>query len=80
MSEAAERDRFRIGLLGLAAGDALGTTLEFESPGTFEPIDDMVERWAVPFAARSMGLRHLLQTVIAFGGLIVLLLGLLELV
>ncbi len=29
-------------LLGLAAGDALGTTLEFRRPGTFEPIDDMV--------------------------------------
>jgi ADP-ribosylglycohydrolase len=33
--------RFRGALLGLAAGDALGTTLEFASPGTFEPIDDM---------------------------------------
>ena len=42
MSEAAERDRFRGCLLGLAAGDALGTTLEFERPGSFEPIDDMV--------------------------------------
>lgn len=29
-------------MLGLAAGDALGTTLEFSAPGTFEPIDDMV--------------------------------------
>ena len=29
-------------LLGLAAGDALGTTLEFKPPGTFEPINDMV--------------------------------------
>jgi len=28
-------------LLGLAAGDALGTTLEFKSPGTFKPIKDM---------------------------------------
>ena len=26
----------------LAAGDALGTTLEFKSPGSFEPIEDMV--------------------------------------
>lgn len=34
--------RFRGALLGLAAGDALGTTLEFKPPGTFEPIDDMV--------------------------------------
>ena len=36
------RDRFRGCLLGLAAGDALGTTLEFRSPGSFEPINDMV--------------------------------------
>ena len=36
------RDRFRGCLLGLAAGDALGTTLEFRSPGSFEPIDHMV--------------------------------------
>ena len=36
------RNRFRGCLLGLAAGDALGTTLEFEPPGTFEPIADMV--------------------------------------
>ena len=42
MSEAARRDRFRGCLLGLAAGDALGTTLEFQPPGSFEPIDDMV--------------------------------------
>ena len=42
MSEATVRDRFRGCLLGLAAGDALGTTLEFKRPGTFEPIDDMV--------------------------------------
>ena len=35
-------DRFRGCLLGLAAGDALGTTLEFSPPGSFDPIDDMV--------------------------------------
>jgi len=28
-------------MLGLAVGDALGTTLEFRQPGTFEPITDM---------------------------------------
>ena len=42
MSNATVRDRFRGCLLGLAAGDALGTTLEFQRPGTFEPIGDMV--------------------------------------
>lgn len=29
-------------LVGLAAGDALGTTNEFRPPGTFEPLVDMV--------------------------------------
>jgi ADP-ribosylglycohydrolase len=29
-------------MLGLAVGDALGTTLEFKPPGTFRPIDDIV--------------------------------------
>lgn len=42
MGEVATRDRFRGCLLGLAAGDALGTTLEFIPPGSFEPMDDMV--------------------------------------
>jgi ADP-ribosyl-[dinitrogen reductase] hydrolase len=36
------QDRYRGALLGLAAGDAVGTTLEFKSPGTFEPITGMV--------------------------------------
>jgi ADP-ribosyl-[dinitrogen reductase] hydrolase len=36
------RDRFLGCLVGLACGDAVGTTLEFLSPGTFEPITDMV--------------------------------------
>ena len=42
MIEITTQDRFRGCILGLAAGDALGTTLEFKSPGTFEPIDDMI--------------------------------------
>src|SRR3954454_7490981 len=37
-----ERDRFRGALLGLAAGDAVGTTVEFSPPGTFAPVTDMV--------------------------------------
>jgi ADP-ribosyl-[dinitrogen reductase] hydrolase len=36
------QDRYRGALLVLAAGDALGTTLEFKRPGTFEPISEMV--------------------------------------
>lgn len=35
-------ERFRGSLLGLAAGDALGTTLEFRRPGSFAPLTDMV--------------------------------------
>src|SRR5574341_1380286 len=35
-------DRYRGCLLGLAVGDALGTTLEFKPPGSFDPIEDMV--------------------------------------
>ena len=36
------RERFRGALLGLAVGDAVGTTVEFSPPGTFEPVRDMV--------------------------------------
>ncbi len=35
-------ERYRGSLLGLAVGDAVGTTLEFKPPGSFAPIDDMV--------------------------------------
>ena len=40
MSEITTQDRFRGCLSGLAAGDALGTTLEFKAPGSFQPTDD----------------------------------------
>ncbi|WP_457329273.1 ADP-ribosylglycohydrolase family protein [Rhizobacter sp. P5_C2] len=40
--EAALLDRYRGCLLGLACGDAVGTTLEFRRRGSFEPITDMV--------------------------------------
>jgi ADP-ribosylglycohydrolase len=36
------RDRCIGAVVGLAVGDALGTTLEFKRPGSFTPIDDMV--------------------------------------
>ena len=36
------RSRYQGALLGLAAGDALGTTLEFSLPGSFEKITEMV--------------------------------------
>ena len=35
-------DRYRGALVGLAVGDALGTTLEFKAPGAFKPITDMI--------------------------------------
>jgi ADP-ribosyl-[dinitrogen reductase] hydrolase len=36
------RDRYRGALIGLAACDALGTTLEFKPPGTFKPLTEIV--------------------------------------
>jgi ADP-ribosyl-[dinitrogen reductase] hydrolase len=36
------RDRYRGCLLGLAAGDAVGTTVEFMPRGAFAPVKDMV--------------------------------------
>jgi ADP-ribosyl-[dinitrogen reductase] hydrolase len=35
-------ERFRGALVGLAVGDAVGTTVEFKRPGTFPPVTDMV--------------------------------------
>ena len=35
-------ERYRGCLLGLATGDALGAPIQFQPPGTFAPIDDMV--------------------------------------
>lgn len=37
-----EHSRFVGCLTGLAAGDALGTTVEFRPPGSFEPVTDVV--------------------------------------
>jgi ADP-ribosyl-[dinitrogen reductase] hydrolase len=42
MTELTLLNRYRGALLGLACGDALGTTLEFKPPGTFEPLTDIV--------------------------------------
>jgi len=50
LSPGTSLDRAVGALLGLAAGDAVGTTLEFKSPGSFAPIDDMVG--GGPFALR----------------------------
>ncbi len=40
-------ERYRGSLVGLAVGDAVGTTLEFKPPGSFTPIEDLVG--GVPF-------------------------------
>jgi ADP-ribosyl-[dinitrogen reductase] hydrolase len=37
-----ERHRARGALVGLACGDAVGTTVEFRAPGTFRRVEDMV--------------------------------------
>jgi ADP-ribosylglycohydrolase len=37
-----EQDRARGALMGLACGDAVGTTVEFENPGSFAPLTDMI--------------------------------------
>jgi ADP-ribosylglycohydrolase len=42
MTPTLNRDRFRGALLGLAVGDAVGTTVEFKRPGSFAPVSDMV--------------------------------------
>lgn len=36
------KERYRGSLLGLATADAVGTTVEFRAPGSFEPVTDMV--------------------------------------
>lgn len=36
------KDRFRGSLLGLAVGDAVGTTVEFRPRGSFKPLEDMI--------------------------------------
>lgn len=35
-------ERYRGALLGLACGDAVGTTVEFKPRGSFQPLTDMV--------------------------------------
>ena len=42
MSQASRADRYQGALLGLAVGDAVGTTLEFSPVASFRPITDMV--------------------------------------
>lgn len=35
------RGKYRGSLIGLAVGDALGSTLQFKPPGTFNPMSDI---------------------------------------
>ncbi|RCX22515.1 ADP-ribosylglycohydrolase [Fontibacillus phaseoli] len=39
---ASSLDRYKGCLIGLAVGDAIGTTVEFQAPGSFAPVTDMV--------------------------------------
>jgi ADP-ribosylglycohydrolase len=48
------RERHRGCLLGLARGDALGTTLEFRRPGTFKPLTDMTGGGPFDLAPRAV--------------------------
>mgnify|MGYP003832546469 CR=1 FL=1 len=36
------KDKFRGSIIGLTIGDVLGAPIEFKSPGTFEPVDDII--------------------------------------
>ena len=54
----AARDRAAGALLGLAVGDALGATIEFEPKPRFAVLDDMVGGRAAPAGARAVDRRH----------------------
>jgi ADP-ribosyl-[dinitrogen reductase] hydrolase len=51
-------DRYRGAMLGLAVGDALGTTLEFSPPGSFAPIDDIIGGGPFRLQVRVRRARH----------------------
>jgi len=42
------KGRFRGCLLGLAIGDAVGTTVEFQPRGSFKPVTDMISGGLFP--------------------------------
>ena len=63
MNPVSLRDRYRGSFLGLAAGDALGMSVEFKPPGSFEPLTDMVGGGAFDLRHRRMDGRHLDGTV-----------------
>jgi ADP-ribosylglycohydrolase len=51
------QDRYCGALIGLACGDAVGTTVEFMGRGTFPDLTDMVGGWRLRCGAS--GTRHL---------------------
>ncbi len=42
MNAISSLNRYRGAMLGLAVGAAVGTAVEFESPGSFVPLEDMI--------------------------------------
>ena len=53
------RDRYRGCLMGLAAGDAVGTTVEFSPPGTFAPVTGDGWRGSFPAGTGPVDRRYL---------------------
>ena len=51
------RDRVRGALVGLATGDAVGTTVEFMAPGTFRPVTDVSACSRAPDFSRAVSTR-----------------------
>ncbi len=62
--------RFQGALLGLATGDALGTTVEFEPPGSFTPVTEMTKRvrlresQSISFSGGPIGLLQMPRSVV----------------
>ncbi len=62
--------RFHGALLGLATGDTLGTTVEFEPPGSFTPVTEMTKRvrlresQSISFSGGPIGLLQMPRSVV----------------
>ena len=61
-------DRFLGCLLGLAVGDAVGTTVEFQQRGTFKPVTDMTGGGPLPAPRMRIGLSGFLEGARSLAG------------